>query len=215
MNPKPIIGVLGAGKLGTSLGRLAVEAGYPVLIAGSQEAEKIALIVEILVPNAQPRTNTEVVNEADIIVLALPLSKMKTIPTESIGNKIIIDAMNYWWEVDGEKRIPSEPNLSSTELVVKVLNSKHLVKAFNHMGYHDLEYESFSKQPKVIAMASDNPKDKEIVGQITSDLGFVPLDLGTLKNGIVLEPGSPLFGANLELKEFLEVLESAKHQNHE
>lgn len=213
MTSKPTIGILGAGKLGTSLGRLAVEAGYPVLIAGSQEAEKIALIVEILVPNAQPKTNTEVVNDADIIVLALPLSKMKTIPKENLGDKIIIDAMNYWWEVDGEKRIPSDPNLSSTELVATVLNSKHLVKAFNHMGYHDLEFETFSNKPKVIAMASDNPKDKEIVGQIISDLGFVPLDLGPLKNGNVLEPGSALFGANLELKEFLEVLEDAKNQD--
>lgn len=202
MSNKPTIGILGVGKLGTAIGRLAIDAGYPVLISGSKGVENIALTVEILVPNAIAKTNVEVVNKADILFLALPLSKTKNIPLENIGNKIVIDAMNYWPEVDGLKRLPEDPNLSSSEWVADMIKSQRVVKAFNHMGYHDLEYETHSKTPKVIAYSGNDEEAKAVVKQIIADLGFDPLDLGTLEKGRILEPGSPLFGANLTRNEF-------------
>lgn len=210
MSSKPTIGILGAGKLGTVLGRLAVNAGYPVYISGSASSDKIALTVEVLVPGAIPTTNKEAMEKANVIILALPLGKRHTIPKVNLENKVVIDAMNYWWEVDGETRIPSDPNLSSTELVSKELHFPKIVKAFNHMGYHDLEFETHADTPKIIAYSGDDESSKSVVHDIIADFGFEPLDLGNLKNGIVLEPGSPLFGANLPKDEFLNILNDIK-----
>lgn len=203
------IGILGAGKVGIVLAQLALKAGYSVYLSGSGDPQKIALTARILASGAQVVTNRQAALKSDIVILALPLSKYKTIPKEELKGKLVIDSMNHWYEVDGSREDTIPKSMSSSEFMQKYLSDSRVVKALSHMGYHELHDNPKTKGAqgrKAIALAGNRDIDRKIVASFIDSIGFDPLDIGVLSKGMLLEPGTPAFGANLSYSQLSKLI---------
>ena len=188
-----MIGIIGAGKLGMTLAKLGQNVGFRINIAGSKEPDKIRLAVSVLAKGTTPMFVKDVIKSSDIIILALPLSQYRQIVPDQLKGKLVINAMNYWWEVDGDENNYFDQQTTSSENVQKYFDQSIVIKAFNHMGYHDLA--SLSGQDQAIVYAGSDQKGLEIVAQVIKDFGFVPYYLGDLSQTRPLQPAGSLFGA--------------------
>jgi 8-hydroxy-5-deazaflavin:NADPH oxidoreductase len=204
------LAVLGAGHVGPVIARLAIAAGYPVAIATSGDPDEIALITELVIPGAQPRWASDAIADADTVVLAIPLHRFAELDPGLLAGKIVVDAMNYWPASDGvlaafEDVSGSANSRGSSEIVARRLAGSAVVKALNHIGYHDLEESARptgAPDRRAAGLAGDDPTAVAAVAELTSRLGYDPVRLGALRAGRVLQPGGPVFGQVLTLPEF-------------
>jgi predicted dinucleotide-binding enzyme len=202
------LGIVGAGKAGTAIARAAVAGGYDVAISGSGPAERIELVVEVLAPGARALTTDEVVSSADLIVLAIPMHRFRELRRDLFAGKILVDAMNYWEEIDGVDEQLATP--AGTSMVVQEwFSSARVVKSLNHLGY--FKFDKSRRPPGTpdrIAMAAAG-NDRGAVAavlQLIDTLGFDAVDAGSLEAGRALQPGGPVFGAGHSAQELSNLL---------
>ncbi|WP_422772883.1 NADPH-dependent F420 reductase [Plantactinospora sp. WMMC1484] len=191
------VGVIGFGKVGTVLARLAHVAGYRVLAAGSGDPAAISLSAEVLTPGVETGWAQEVAETADIVILAVPLRACRDLPAAQLSGKIVVDAINHWLETDGPRADWLDADETSSERLQRALPGARLVKGFNHLGYHDLDERSRphgTSHRVAVGLASDDADALSQVAALVDTLGFDPVPVGPLRSGRVLEPGGPIFG---------------------
>lgn len=191
------IGILGAGKLGRTLARLSLAAGYSVLVHGSGPLARTERILETFAPGVEAASLDDVVR-ADIVVLAIPLSDAEQLDPAAFNGAIVVDPMNYWDDADGVRPDFDDPALPTSVLVQRWFPLARVVKAFNHVAYKDLAAggrAAGDARRWAVAVAADDDAAAEAVRAWVDAVGFEPVMLGALAATYPLQPGQAVFGA--------------------
>ena len=182
-----------------------MDAGHHVSIAASGDPERIDLIAQVLAPGAEPRWARDAVEDADIVVLAIPLHRFADFDPDLVADKLVLDTMNYWPPVDGVQEMFEDRRNGSSEIVAHRLARSTVVKALNHIGYHELEDQRRpvgSPERRALGVAGDDPGAVDLVADVVERIGCDTVRLGRLSEGRLLQPGGPVFGASLSRTEF-------------
>jgi 8-hydroxy-5-deazaflavin:NADPH oxidoreductase len=181
------IAVVGAGHIGSTVGRLWHAAGHEVTFAARDAEEPQALAAE-LGERARADTVAGAVAAADVVLVAVPGTAVTDVLSDagSLGGKVIIDAAN----VMGAGRL-------SLRQLADAFPQARWVRAFNTLQARVLAEENH-RQPRWVLFLSGDETAKPAVAELITDAGFEPIDLGDIDDSRFQEPGSALWNTTLE-----------------
>jgi 8-hydroxy-5-deazaflavin:NADPH oxidoreductase len=204
------IGIIGSGNIGGTTARLFANAGHQVAITNSRGPASLTGFVQGLGPNVRATTVEEAEAFSDVVLVAIPLGKYQALPAAPLSGKIVIDAMNYYPGRDGEMDFGGQ---TSTEFIASYLPGARVVKAFNTMVSATLSNGGKPGAPMderlALYLAGDDPEAKAVVSRLIDEIGFAPIDTGSLnEGGWQQQPGSAIYARALTAREARNTLAS-------
>jgi predicted dinucleotide-binding enzyme len=190
------IGILGSGAIGSTLARLWTTAGHEIAIANSRGPASLAELVGSIGPLCHAMTVDEAAAFGEIVVLAVPFRRPEALPRPDIvKGKVVVDAMNPYAEEGGLLDLGGK---TSSAVTAERLPGARLVKAFNTMHWETLATAGRPYVPEAqrlcIFLAGDDHRAKDRVAQLIREIGFAPVDTGSLAiGGRLQEPGSKIY----------------------
>lgn len=200
------IGIVGAGNIGSTAARLFVRAGHEVAISNSRGGEGLEPLVEELGPKAKATTIADAANFGEVVLVAIPFGKYKTLPADDLKTKVVVDAGNYYPDRDGKFAELDKGETTSSELVSEHLKEARYVKGFNTIWFQHLATQGNTELPledrRAIFIAGDDSGAKEIVAKLIEEIGFAAVDSGFLhEGGRQQQPGTAVYNKDLTSKQ--------------
>ncbi len=198
MHPQPrTLGLIGSGHIGSTVARLAVAAGYQVVLSNSRGPATLADLVAELGPSARAATPVEAAEAGDLVVVTVPLRAYPQVPVDPLRGKIVIDTNNYYPERDGRFEALDNGSDTVSGLLQKHLPQSTVVKAFNNIYYKHLQAlarAAGSADRSALPIAGDSAEGKAAVTAFLDSLGYDTVDGGTLADSWRFERDMPAYG---------------------
>lgn len=204
------IGILGAGNIGGTVGRLWAKAGHQVRF-GTRHPEEQGALVHECGARASGGHPADAVAFGEAILLAVPLKAVPELARThgaQLAGKVILDATNPYEDRDGElaRTAVAHPS-GSTGWVASQLPGARVVKGFNTVYFKTLQSEAHRPGERVgIPLASDDLQAMEIASTLVRDAGFDPVPVGGLSRGKDLQPGTKVYATGASGPEVRRVL---------
>jgi 8-hydroxy-5-deazaflavin:NADPH oxidoreductase len=210
MAQKPMkIGVIGSGRIGSTLGGLWVKAGHEVMFS-DRDPEQVKRVVESLGPRARSGSVQEAVAFGDAVLIAVPYGALPAIRDQvgaQLRGKVVIDPNNPVPSRDGEIGTQAREKGAGVSTAA-LLRGARTVRAFNSWGYAVMAREASRPAPRMaIPVAADDPGALKVGLQLVQDAGFDAVAAGSLADSKAFDLGSPVSGRVLTAPELRQALQ--------
>jgi predicted dinucleotide-binding enzyme len=202
------IGVVGAGSLGGTVGRMWVKAGHEVLFS-TRHPEELASMVRGLGPRARAGTPKEAAAFGAVVLFAVPYPAIPALGqdlADELRGKIVLDACNASASAaDDASREARANGVGPTS--AKYLRGTRLVRAFSAVDATAVEASFDRKSGKLgVPLAADDEEALQVAAQLVRDAGCEPVIVGKLAAGKSFERTGAGFRANTTAAELRRLL---------
>ena len=180
------IAMIGAGYVGSALGRAWLDSGEDVIFGVLDPADPKYRSL----PEEKMHTAPEAARGAEIIVLATPWPATEA-AVKSLGDlsgKIVIDCTNPLGMGPDGLQLVLGHTTSGGEQVASWAPAAAVFKTLNQIGAENMDKAALFPVRPVMFVAGDDPSKKPIVMSLVAKLGFEPVDAGPLRIARLLEP---------------------------
>ncbi|HEX8919768.1 MAG TPA: NADPH-dependent F420 reductase [Chloroflexota bacterium] len=165
------IGVIGAGNIGGTLGRLWSDRGHDV-VYGVRDGGRAP-------EGGRTASIPEAVRQVEVVVLAVPWGAAHD-AVQNAGNlsgKVLIDCTNMGGDAQS----------SGAEKIAGWAPGARVVKSFNQAGWETLEQPELDGHKAVMFVAGDDAEAKQVASELGRELGLDMIDAGPLSNARLVE----------------------------
>ncbi|MHA2787561.1 NADPH-dependent F420 reductase [Corynebacterium sp. S7] len=182
-----IIGVIGAGSLGSSVGRALSEGGHEVIFS-SRHPARLRPLAGIRVATVE-----EAAEQADVLLLSTPYRALPSVArtlNPYITGKVIIDATNpNPSDYDDLSETSRRDGMGVT--TQRYLPEARVVRAFSSINAWNVVSSRNDAQPLGVPVAGDDKEAVALVEKLVRDAGCAPVTTGDLESGRIFEWGNP------------------------
>jgi predicted dinucleotide-binding enzyme len=198
------IGVIGVGEMGGTLARRWAAKGHSVRVANSRGSEAVRNFAAGI--GAEPADIHRAVEGAGVILLAMAYPSVARLPKDlfdKVGKEVaVIDVSNYYPDVRDE-RIPEVDAGMPESVWISHRLGRPVFKAFNSVMVHtlsELGRPKGSQDRLAIPVAGDDAGGKQIVMELVDDMGFDPVDGGSLEESWRQQPSTPAYACDYDAR---------------
>jgi hypothetical protein len=206
------IGIIGAGHIGGVLARRLVSLGHQVAIANSRGPQTLRQLAGEL--GATSVTAAEAARSGEIVIVTIPQRAVADLPKDLFAgvpdDVVVIDTGNYYPSRDGSIPAIDEGQVESGWVSERL--RRPVVKAFNNIYFQSLLDKGTPKGMSgriALPVAGGSPEARAKVMRLVDELGFDPVDAGSIDESWRQQPGTPGYTRDFDAPRLKEALAAA------
>ncbi|WP_176585875.1 NADPH-dependent F420 reductase [Priestia megaterium] len=205
-------GIIGAGSIGSIISKKLVKNGHDIKIADARGMEHLE--GKDIAGTPVPVENA--IKDIEVLIISLPTKAIPSIRNiiNQVGEEVIIvDTSNYYPFRDD--KIEEIENGMVESVWVSNQLGRPVIKSFNNLLAYTLENEGTCEDSSgriAMAVAGNDPEQKQVVMDIVHELGFDTVDSGSLKDSWRQQPGTPAYCTELTKEELTKALKKANKE---